>query len=470
MPVLKWIGCPYLLCALLLLLGCRGKSEHCPVATITADPQEIPEGVNYTDVFVEVADPRPELGLEVITELTAISGTFAKPFARETTYACAHDVSGPVELCVRARYVGEDGADGGIPEADALEAEVSVETQSEHPDVNASSEYLRIPHVRIPDPLQCSELQCTTVTCPEEKNACPVVSSPTVEPTVVPEGGTAVIEVVADDPDDNPEALVTTLSARHGTIAHPSASTTTYTCDPEVGGFIEICVVASDGDSSCDVERCTGVRCPGEPLENTCPIIEALTATPMLIPPGETMTTVRVDAMDPDEFPVPLRIELRSETGVFDDRFASETTFTCGASGPVEICAKANDGDRNCDEESCITVQCPSDIPTNICPQLFIINGIPRVIPEGETSTLVQTRGQDNDGLPQPLTLTLSALWGTFENTENIQKPFHVVEVNATYICDRPGPVEVCVDATDGACTKTQCDNLTCPDDIPTPP
>ena len=116
-----------------------------------------------------------------------------------------------------------------------------------------------------------------------------------------------------------------------------------------------------------------------------------------------------------------------------------------------------------------MTLQCPSEIPANICPQLFVINGVPRVIPNGETSTLVQTRGQDTDGLPFPLTLTLSALWGELENTENVPKPLNVVEQNATYVCDRPGPVEVCVDATDGACTKTLCDNLVCPDGIPSP-
>ena len=36
---------------------------------------------------------------------------------------------------------------------------------------------------------------------------------------------------------------------------------------------------------------------------------------------------------------------------------------------------------------------------------------------------------------------------------------------NATYICDRPGPVEDCVDAADGACVKTLCDNIVCPDE-----
>ncbi len=102
----------------------------------------------------------------------------------------------------------------------------------------------------------------------------------------------------------------------------------------------------------------------------------------------------------------------------------------------------------------------------NICPRLFIINAIPSTIRPGNTTTMIETRGQDTDGLPLPLVLTLSALWGSFENTENLQLPNNVVAQNATYICDRPGPVEICVDATDGACTQTLCTNVTCPDDI----
>ena len=105
----------------------------------------------------------------------------------------------------------------------------------------------------------------------------------------------------------------------------------------------------------------------------------------------------------------------------------------------------------------------------NICPKLFNINAIPRVIPEGQTTTIVETRGQDTDGLPFPLVLTLRAPWGSFENVENIPMAGNVVGQNATYICDRPGPVEICVDATDGACNKTQCDIVTCPDDIVPP-
>jgi hypothetical protein len=423
---------------------------------VDADPAEIPDGTSETNLTVHVSNPFPDNGFNVFTELSAEIGAVADPTAQETTYACPHDVTGPVEICVNAKY-SEDPAGNAAP--------------SEIPNVGAAYEYIRPSHIRLPDPLECSQTRCIVITCPEDKNVCPVVSSLVVEPMVLSEGESATIEVVADDPDDNPEALMTTLSARHGTIGDPNATTTSYTCDPDVGGVIEICVLVSDGESSCDVERCTTVRCPGDPLDNTCPIIASLTATPTEVPLlSDPTTTIRVDATDPDDFPVPLRIELSSETGVFDDRFASETTFTCGDSGPVQICAKASDGDLDCNETSCITVQCPSGLPANLCPQLFIINGVPRVIAEGDTSTLVQTRGQDTDGLPLPLKLTLNALWGSFESTDNIQEPLNVVVQNATYVCDRPGPVEVCVDATDGACTKTLCDNLVCPADIPTPP
>lgn len=457
MPAAISIGARALCSVLLsvLMVGCRGNEDQCPHASVSANPVEIPEGASETNLSVQVSNPFTDNGLNVITELTAEIGEVAEPFARETTYPCPHDLSGPVEICVNATY-----------RADTASSEV----EGAMPGVEGSRQFLRGPNVYLQNPLDCSTTRCIEVVCPEVKNACPEVSSLSIDPALVPEGETATITVVASDPDDNPEALTTTLSARHGTITDPNASSTTYACDPEVGGAIEICVLASDGDSRCDVERCTTVRCPGDPLENTCPIIEDVTATPMTIPVGETMTTVRIDATDPDEFPVPMRIEWSSETGVFEDRFSPETTFTCGESGPVEVCARANDGDPTCNESRCMTVQCPSGIQANLCPQLFVINGVPRVIPEGQTTTLVQTRGQDTDGLPSPLTLTLTALWGSFDNTDNIQEPLNVVAQNATYVCDRPGRVEVCVDATDGACTKTLCDNIVCPNDIPTPP
>lgn len=111
----------------------------------------------------------------------------------------------------------------------------------------------------------------------------------------------------------------------------------------------------------------------------------------------------------------------------------------------------------------------------NLCPNLHAITTNPSNIPTGQDSTTVQTRASETDGMPLPLTLTLSAPWGSFENTENKTCPeitldcphsANVVFQDATYICDRPGPVELCVDATDGACTKTGCANVTCPSDI----
>ncbi len=440
----------------IVIAGCSNNSIPCPVATLDADPLVIPDGLSETTLSVHVRDPLDGSEIyRVITEITSFTGSIEDPFARMTTYACASDAVGPVEICVNAQYLTGDDDDD--------------DDGSEVAGVVGRREYIKPSHVRIQDPIDCSETRCIEVTCPAERNECPEVSSLTVEPEVLEEGGTATIRVVASDPDMNPEELTTTLTARYGTIADPTAAETTYMCDPNVGGAIEICVVASDGDSSCDQERCTTVRCPGDPLENTCPIIESLTADPTRIETGDTTSTITVVANDPDDFPVPLRTELTSEEGVFDDRFASETTFTCGRSGRERICVRANDGDPMCNVTSCTNVTCPSDIPANLCPQLFVINSIPRVIPDGETSTMVETRAQDTDGLPFPLTLTLNALWGTFENTENMSAPNNVVFQNATYICDRPGRVELCVDATDGACTKTLCDNITCPDTIPPP-
>lgn len=442
---------PVVLGCALLVIGCRGGDSLCPEPDLTAEPEAIPEGLAQTRVRVQVDGFE---GFETSTRLRSISGRFDDASATDTMYTCAYDASGPVEICV-----------------DVLYEEIGSDDAREASEVAASTQSLRRPHVRLPNPPLCEETQCIDVVCPTSRNVCPAISSLTAEPEVLETDQMATITLEADDPDDGPEALTTTLSARHGTIADPSASTTTYRCDPEVGGVIEICGTASDGDPSCgEVERCTTVRCPGEPLENTCPIISSVSANPVEIPAGDATTVVSVESSDPDDFPVPLRNEWSSDSGVFEDRFASTTRFTCGESGPVELCVRANDGDPDCRVTSCLTVQCPAGIRVNLCPELFVINAIPRSIPPGQVSTRVETRGQDTDGLPLPLTLTLSTLWGSFENTENIQEPFNVVAQDATYICDRPGLAEVCVDATDGACTKTLCDTIICPDDVPTAP
>ncbi len=127
----------------------------------------------------------------------------------------------------------------------------------------------------------------------------------------------------------------------------------------------------------------------GEPLENTCPIIQAFMANPNPIPSGEETATVHVDAMDPDEFPEPLRTKLTSAMGAFEDPFASETIFRCGEPGPVEIFVEATDGDPDCTQTRSLTIQCPSDIRPNLCPMLFVINAIPRNIRLGETTTSI---------------------------------------------------------------------------------
>lgn len=196
---------------------------------------------------------------------------------------------------------------------------------------------------------------------------------------------------------------------------------------------------------------------------NACPVIADLTATPSVIPMNQTQSTVEVDAFDPDAVnPDPLVTTLSASTGTFQDRHASTTLYTCGAPGSAEICVQATDGDRDCDAEQCITVECPNDIPVNFCPELFIINAIPSTIRPGQTSTNIQTRAQDGDG-PLPLLLTLSALRGSFENTDNIQEGNGVVAQDATYVCGRSGLIEICVDASDGACVKTLCTDVTCP-------
>jgi hypothetical protein len=141
-----------------------------------------------------------------------------------------------------------------------------------------------------------------------------------------------------------------------------------------------------------------------------------------------------------------------------------------GAGGDVGSGGNAGDGGAGGDAGAGGT----GGIDNNVCPNLNIINAIPSVIPPGATSTRVETRARETDGLPMPVLLTLSALWGSFENTENLSCPVFTVDClqspdvvfqDATYICDRPGAVELCVEATDGACVKTLCTNVLCPDD-----
>ncbi len=419
MPVVARIAC-ILFCSAALLLGCRSSGSQCPQANVSADPAEIPSGFAKTRLLVEVDDAR------AITSLTAESGVIADPFARDTEYLCADQVAGSVEVCVDAVY-----------------------------DEN--------------DSLDCSDPKCMTVTCPVDKNACPAITDFTAIPNEVPPVEGTTIEVEVDDLNEGPSALETTITASHGYVTDPTALTTTYHCDANTGGLIELCVDASDGDPDCDAQECRTVECPDAPDGNVCPVIGDLSAHPQIVAEGETDTTIRVHARDPDHFPRQLSTRLSAASGVFQNRTATETKFTCGLAGPVDICVDVTDGDTQCDGRRCITVYCPLNTPVNQCPNLFVINSIPTVIPAGQTTTRIQTRGQDNDGIPLALTLSLRAPWGTITNDENIQEPQNVVAQNAIYVCDRPGRVEICVDASDGACMKTLCRTVTCPADIPIP-
>jgi hypothetical protein len=212
-------------------------------------------------------------------------------------------------------------------------------------------------------------------------------------------------------------------------------------------------------------------------------MIERISADPNPIIEGDT-TTVSVVAIDVDDYPEPLTIEWTSEGGDFVDPALPDATFTCTEPGDVEVCVEVYDGDPSCLEEPdarrCMTIRCPEELTPNICPNLVSIAVISWTPAHPSTSTQeVQTRAIETDSKPLSLLLTLSALWGRFEEDETQQCPERTLECphsenvrfqDAIYICDRPGEVELCVDATDGACTKTLCTNAVCPDDIPIPP
>jgi len=117
----------------------------------------------------------------------------------------------------------------------------------------------------------------------------------------------------------------------------------------------------------------------------------------------------------------------------------------------------------------------------NECPKVFSFSAVPRVIPNGQSSTLVQTLVQDLDGTcgsncnpqtcddenppnctPGPddgLVTTVDALVGTLDDPN---------AALTNYNCDPwfPGLIEICMDATDGDldCDKHRCTSVVCPD------
>lgn len=190
----------------------------------------------------------------------------------------------------------------------------------------------------------------------------------------------------------------------------------------------------------------------GDP--KSCPVISEFVASPSVVPSGATQSTISFDVVDPEMSPEPLQTRLSATTGTFDDPTARSTSYTCGAPGTAEITVKVTDGDPDCDAEQTIPIQCPSDIPVNICPNLFTVNAIPSDIPPGQDSTEVQTRAEDPDGGPLPLVTTFYAFRGTFDDPNAKDTVYH---------CESSGLQEICVDASDGACVKTLCTDVRCP-------
>jgi hypothetical protein len=408
----------------LLTAGCKtGGAGQCALPTVDAEPQNIPPGTDTTTVFVAFTNPDPDNGRPVITRLRAESGTFDDRFADVATYTCAHDVIGPVELCVDATYG---------PAADSSE--------------NA--------------PDECLETDCITVICPEVRNVCPDISSLTAIPEVIPEGETsALVQVIAEDPDDNPERLVTRLTAEHGTFVDPYADQSVYTCDPEAGGEIAVCAVASDGDETCDQKLCITVECPGPPPENICPVVEDLNATPNPIPPGQRTTLIEVEARDPDDQPEPLVTILSAPSGWFRDPNALSTTFTCGDRGPVKVCVVASDGDETCpmgDRMQCIAVECPSTV--NRCPELAGATVSPAQVAVGFDID-VTAEASDDDG--HPIDFRWSSVRGSFADP---------TADTTTYRCEVVGDDVIAVQVSDDGfefCKDSWQTVVTC---VPAPP
>jgi hypothetical protein len=298
-------------------------------------------------------------------------------------------------------------------------------------------------------------------------------------PSTIEQGElTTTIVVHATDPDESdPKPIVTILFSESGTFEDPLADETTFTCGPFAEGPVEVCVEArfADGEDDvdagaasvvdagigaanaylraphayivnpedCRVTECIRVECP----ENICPVIEEfrLVETPVL-----NEATVFVTATDPDDRPLDVVTTLSATSGSFDDVNSEEATYMCSSFGEevIEICVTASDGEAECDQTKC------GDIHCNLCPALYSLAAIPTVIPPGQSSATIHARAEDVDNFPEPFTTTLRASNGTFDD---------VNAFDTVYRCDGAGEVEICVDASDGDCTKTTCLMVSCP-------
>jgi len=303
------LGCCAVVASTLLIGACAGGGDgqqDCPQVELSADPSAIEPGEMTTEIAVVVSDPADENNPRpMVTTLTAESGTFNDPHAFETTFTCDPFAQGPVQVCVEARFLIDEEAEG------------------------------------------CVQTECIDVECPQ--NLCPVIEEfQLVQDMTLPE---ANIRVVASDPDGRPLELVTTLDATSGYFKDPHASETVYMCSEFGVPTIELCVTASDGDEECDQTKCGEVNC------NACPFLYSLSPIPSNIPPGENSSEIQVRAEDPDNYPGPLMLTLTASSGSFDDSQAFDTFFRCDGPGVVDVCAEVFD--TLCKRSTCVKIRCP---------------------------------------------------------------------------------------------------------------
>lgn len=337
--------CLVLICAS-LAVGCNSKpSVVCPAIDVfEADPSKIPPGESTSIITTLASDPQaagdPDGGRSIATILTSPGGTFDDATAETTTFTCDPYENGPVEVCVEARY--DDGSAG--------EADGNLISRLGDTNIAATYEYLRRPHAYLEDPDACVTTKCITVTCAE--NICPIIERmESVPGSTEGEVGTSTIFVDVRDPDGKPEPLEVTLWAEAGTFDDRYSSESKYRCDlARTGEPLDICVLASDGDESCDQTKCIEVEC------NVCPNLNILNAIPSAIPDPNKMK-IEWRAIDPDTGPEPLAGQLTSTSGSFDDPTSPDSVFTCDTPGEAEICVEVTDS--ICVKQLCIVVFCP---------------------------------------------------------------------------------------------------------------
>jgi hypothetical protein len=322
-------------CALLLcvanLAACKHKTNEasCPrIDELSAEPSVLEPGTEASRISVRVSDPDEDSQRRIATMLLSEHGTFDDESARETMFHCGPEATGTVEICVEARFEGDEkGTDGGLSDASLA---------SQHGESDRAGDSAN-------DGGSCTQSECIELQCPQ--NECPVIERFQLEETPTLAEATVFVEV--RDVDGKPMDVTTTLSASSGSFDDVHASEATYTCEPFAPNPIEICVLVSDGDPACEQRKCGEVDC------NLCPSLYSLS----VIAVGANRAEVQIRAEDLDDFPAPLVTQLTASSGSFEDPQASDTFYLCDGAGPVEICVEVSDQD--CSKTACTQLGCP---------------------------------------------------------------------------------------------------------------